>query len=374
MIAGETGEALVEAMAAMQARQNQAATALETATRLDRSQVGAAFAAARSAREATGAGPAADRRRLPAVRAGADRLAQPRACCDRCTELSLGLGRFGQGDFARPVEVTQPGRAGRGRRAGQPDGRQPARARRAARPQRVADPRAGRAGPRAAGRAGARRRSAARAVRFLAGYLEAPAGALYRRSRRRRPGAAGPTTRCAAGKGRRAAGAVPAGEGLLGQAGLGEELLVIDDPPAGYLRVRSGAGRRRAPGAGAAAAGPQRPGARRARAGAVQAGRRGDPGAPALGARDAGHRPGGGRRPGWPCATCWPRPSGRRSGWRPQEEELRANNEELQAQQEELRQANEELEQQRRDAGAAERRPGGGPAAAGAEGGRAGQQ
>src|SRR6185503_15011291 len=52
LIAGETGEGLVDAMAAMQAKQSQAAEALIKATRLDRNQVTASFAGARHSREA----------------------------------------------------------------------------------------------------------------------------------------------------------------------------------------------------------------------------------------------------------------------------------------------------------------------------------
>ena len=344
MIAGETGEAMVDAMAAMQARQSQAATALETATRLDRSQVGAAFEAARRAREAMGRA-----RLLIGLGSLLFVLALTawlsRGVIRSLTELRLGLARFGQGDFTRPVEVTSQDELGEvAQRANQMAdslrvlGEQRDRREWLTRGQAaLATELQGELEP---------EEIAARAVRTLAGYLQAPAGALYRRAD---DGALEllASHALSASKGGEPPARFLAGEGLLGQASLGEQLVVIEQPPADYLRVQSALGE------GAPRALVLLPLVHNGRVrGVLEL---------ALFKPASEHTREFLRSVGETLAIAL-EVSLARVGLRnllaetqrqatrllAQEEELRANNEELQAQQEELRQANEELDQQRR--------------------------
>jgi CheY-like chemotaxis protein len=90
---------------------------------------------------------------------------------------------------------------------------------------------------------------AARGVTFLAAVLEAPVAALYvveqdrtlrllaeHAGTRSQPTSEGPA------KAAEAAPVFAPGEGLVGQAASGREVVVVSDPPPGYLRVRSGLG------------------------------------------------------------------------------------------------------------------------------------
>ena len=182
---------------------------------------------------------------------------------------------------------------------------------------------------------------AARAVRFLARHLEAPVGALYYHAKATRSSSCSDTT-AARRPTRAAAPKFRIGEGLVGQAALGQEITVVGAPPADYLRVRSGLGEGGARGDRAAAAAAARAGTRRAGAGALRA---------LVGARRGGaHADAESLVIALEVALA--RVATRQllaetqrqaARLRQQEEELRATNEELEAQQEELRQTNQEL-------------------------------
>jgi signal transduction histidine kinase/CheY-like chemotaxis protein len=83
---------------------------------------------------------------------------------------------------------------------------------------------------------------AARAIGFLARYLEAPAAALYGWSELDEVlGLLAQHARAGEVRGAEAP-TFKRGEGLVGQAAQGQDLVVIADPPPDYLRIRSGLG------------------------------------------------------------------------------------------------------------------------------------
>src|SRR5688572_14069398 len=101
----ETGEAITEAIAAMQGKQNLAFSALERAVRLDRRELSEHFTAARKARTA-----AARSRLLIGLACLVFALVGTawlsRSALGALRELSSGFARFGKGDFSQPVVVT----------------------------------------------------------------------------------------------------------------------------------------------------------------------------------------------------------------------------------------------------------------------------
>jgi signal transduction histidine kinase/CheY-like chemotaxis protein len=240
LIAGETGERLVDAMSAMQAKQARTSDLLNTVTALNPNELTAAFASARRAE----------------ISGGHVRLTISLACLvglvllswwlgrgviRSLARVSEGLRRFGGGDFDRPI----PGALGNdelaelARQANQM----------AQSLKRLGQERDQNDWVReAVAGLGQELRGelepaelASRAVRFLARHLGAPVAALYYYLQGDRElvllGHYGGTPADA--------GAAPKfriGEGLVGQAALGEEITVVEAPPADYLRVRSGLG------------------------------------------------------------------------------------------------------------------------------------
>jgi GAF domain-containing protein/HAMP domain-containing protein len=237
LIAGETGEDLVDEMSAMQERHAQAIDLLRQATAFDEASLTAAFAAATSAQQT----------------ASRIRLAVSLACLLLVIVLSLwfsrgvirslagltaGFERFGEGDFERPIPVT----------SGDELGDVANRANEMARSLERLHAASTRGDWQKGGRAGLAQELrgelepeevADRSVAFLARYLGAPLGALYYRES---DGALGLLGRYAPAA---APGVAPAprfrhGEGLVGQAALGSEISVIESPSEGHLRIRSG--------------------------------------------------------------------------------------------------------------------------------------
>ncbi|HLU68879.1 MAG TPA: histidine kinase dimerization/phospho-acceptor domain-containing protein, partial [Kofleriaceae bacterium] len=102
LIAGETGEALIDAIADMQERQGRAAERLKQATEIDQDGLARSFAAARQAqREAT---------RIQLVVSGVCLLLVivlsvgiSRSILRSVSDLTAGFARFGDGDFSRPI-------------------------------------------------------------------------------------------------------------------------------------------------------------------------------------------------------------------------------------------------------------------------------
>ncbi|MFO0746697.1 MAG: response regulator [Myxococcota bacterium] len=241
LIAGETGEALVGAMSTMQARQRAAAEALRAATTLERQALADAFTAVADT-QAT----ANDLRLVVSLACLAGvvllSLGFARGVLRSLGRLDAGLERFGGGDFSVAVPVVGDDElahvASRANRMAQ------SLERLAAEREKSAWIDAGQAGlARALRGEMTPEEVAARALAFLTSYLAAPVAALYQSDAQ-----GGLHLRAVHGAGA-AAGSATAlqpsfarGEGLVGQAALGDELVVIAAPPAGYLRVRSALG------------------------------------------------------------------------------------------------------------------------------------
>jgi PAS domain S-box-containing protein len=105
LIADETGEALVDAMAAMQAKQTRVSVALEKATSFDGHQLSAAFSAAAT----SNADAQKYRLWISLACLGAVlviSLGLSRSLVRSVAELTAGFGRFGGGQFDEPIQVT----------------------------------------------------------------------------------------------------------------------------------------------------------------------------------------------------------------------------------------------------------------------------
>jgi CheY-like chemotaxis protein len=240
LLARETGEGLVDAMTALQAKHSRTAELLKKTTRLDRKELAAGFAATSRAQE-TGTKLFFAIGVVCLFSVLALSVAISRSLLRSLGDFSAGLARFGRGDFSRPLPVTRDDELGKLAR----DANQMAEnlGRFAEQRDRSDWLKAGQARLTHELRGELELREvAARAIRLVASYLEAPAGALYLASGE---GWLEPLGQYAlAGEGA-AGGAAPVfrpGEGLVGQAALQEEIVVVEDPPAGYVRVRSGLG------------------------------------------------------------------------------------------------------------------------------------
>jgi PAS domain S-box-containing protein len=104
LIADETGESLVDAMTAMQAKQQRIAELLKKATAVDRGELGNAFASVAKAEDV------AREYRLGIslaclVAVVALSVALSRGVLRSLSELAAGFDRFGQGHFGQPIRV-----------------------------------------------------------------------------------------------------------------------------------------------------------------------------------------------------------------------------------------------------------------------------
>ena len=240
LIAGETGESLPEAVRGMQEAQARASEQLKRATSFDRGELTAAFAAA-------------ERAEITARRV---RLATSAACLALLVILSIwlgrgvlrslraltnGLNRFGDGHFERPIPILGDDELGDvARRANQMAERlQTFSARRD-----EADWLKG-----AVAGLGEQLRGdleplevSRRAVTFLATYLEVPAAVLYGADAHGILRVAG-TYAADSADPRWAPEPGPSfrpGEGLVGQAALADDVMIVREVPASHARVRSG--------------------------------------------------------------------------------------------------------------------------------------
>ncbi len=238
LVAGETGEALVEAMAGMQSKQVTATELLQKATAFDQRELGAAFSAATEAQAAAG------RVRL-AIGVGclalllALTLVFTKSVMGSVTGLASGFERFGKGDFSTPINILA--RDELGKLAEQAN----AMAGNLERLQRervhldwlksgvagLSEELLGELEPTTV---------ATRTVSFLARYLDAPVAAFYALEA---DGALHLTGGYAAdASSTRMTPRFALGEGLVGEAALRREIAIIRDLPSDYLRVRSGLG------------------------------------------------------------------------------------------------------------------------------------
>ncbi len=240
LIAGETGEGLVKAMAEMQSKQARAVDAIHRVAVFDPREIARSFVAVRSAEAA-----ATRIRLLVSVACLALVLALTlgfsRTVLRSLNELTVGLGRFGNGDFSRSIHITSRDEIGElARHANQM----------AQNLKRLSDERAradwlkdghtslvheldGELQPSEA---------AGRALRFLCGYLRAPAAALYYLGDDGSFELLGQHAAVSLAAAHGAAAHFRMGEGLVGQAAGQEDIVVITDLPEGYFRIRSGLG------------------------------------------------------------------------------------------------------------------------------------
>jgi CheY-like chemotaxis protein/signal transduction histidine kinase/HAMP domain-containing protein len=241
LIAGETGEELVDAMTAMQGKHIRAFELLKTSTAFNRGELRTAFLVAEGAQRVAG--------RVRLVTGVACLLSVlllsvwlSRGVLRALSELTVGLKRFGGGDFARPIRIVSQDEIGDVAR----DANQMAESLRrlGAERDRIDWLKAGQAGLAQELRGELEpAEAAARAVRFLARYLEAPAAALYYMDPARTLRLLGHYALAAPNDGTEvAARAFRPGEGLVGQAALQDEIMIVANPPGDYLRVRSGLG------------------------------------------------------------------------------------------------------------------------------------
>jgi signal transduction histidine kinase/CheY-like chemotaxis protein len=241
LIAGETGERLVDAMTAMQSKQARAADLLTTATSFDRGELARAFQATRQVQTLmTNVRLAATILCLAVVLSLS--LWMSRGLIRSLTEVATGLRRFGGGDFGKLIPVTN--RDEIGELAEQANHMAASLRKLSEDRDRVDWVKGALAGISRELRGELEPADAAnRAVRFLASYVGAPIGALFYTAR---DGSLELLGQYGAEGGAAAAGVPPRrfriGEGLVGQAALSDAIFVVDDPPPDYLRVRSGLG------------------------------------------------------------------------------------------------------------------------------------
>ena len=232
LLRGETGEALVDALAAMQAQQHSTEALIAKAARLDRHELAGGFASVRRGITAgTRYALAIGLVNLTLVLALA--IWTGRAAVGGLANLSSGLARFATGDFRQPIPVLAEDELGV----------LASETNRMAEALRRSDwLRTGLAGLSDELRAElAPDEVAGRALGVLCRRTRAVAGILY----------------CDDGEGTLRAEANHAsdlartlgtlatfrlGEGLVGQAALEDAVVVVDDPPDGYFTIRSGLG------------------------------------------------------------------------------------------------------------------------------------
>jgi CheY-like chemotaxis protein/signal transduction histidine kinase len=239
-VAGETGEAIVGAMAAMQSKQARVLDLLKGATRLDRGELTEAFASIARTQATVG------RVRLLLSAACLGLMISLAVLLGRGVLRSLGLveaglGRFGRGDFAHPITAVSQDELGDV--AAQANQMAASLARLLAERERsdwiktaqgnLAKELRGDLEP---------EEVAQRVTRLLSRTIEAPAAALYHCEPDRSLELLGHYALAAAEPALAPARRVARGEGLVGQAALQDDLTVISDPPADYLRIRSGLG------------------------------------------------------------------------------------------------------------------------------------
>jgi HAMP domain-containing protein len=239
-VAGEAGEAILEATAAMQKVQAEADAALKKAVRLDRQELTDSFAAARAARQT------AARSRLAISLASLAfvlilSIWFSRGILRLIENISVGFARFGRGDFAHPIAVQSDDELGKlaneanqmaaslqrlGAERDHTDWLKTGQAglahelRGELEPQEIAD----------------------RAVRFIASFIKAPVGTLYFADESGTLSLLGACALSLSPSGDQNPPRFRPGEGLVGQAALQQDIVVVDQLPADYARIRSGTG------------------------------------------------------------------------------------------------------------------------------------
>ncbi|HEX3775804.1 MAG TPA: ATP-binding protein, partial [Polyangiaceae bacterium] len=240
LIAGETGESLVDEMARMQAQQNKATEVIKRTTGLSRSELAQGFAAV-----------LAETRRADRFRIGICLLglvfvlgvsfATSRGVLVAVRGLSKGFSRFATGDFSRRIERIEIDELGKLAR----EANQMAESLAQLAERRAADDwlKEGLALAAEQLRGDLEPKQLAGSVlRSVARHVGAVAGALYWRERDElhlygQYAFSSPSEGADS-----AAQTAPLASGLLGEAARAESLTVIDDPPPKYFELRSGLG------------------------------------------------------------------------------------------------------------------------------------
>jgi CheY-like chemotaxis protein len=240
LIKDEPGEALVESMAAMQTKQLQAAQLLVKTTALKEGEISGAFAEAARA-QAYGVQIRFGVMVVCMVMVIALALALGRSVLRSIGDLESGLQRFGRGEFAQPIAVTT-------------DDELAALAEQAnlmAVSLRQLNDERDRADWLKEAHVGLSHELrgelepgevSARAVRFIARYLEAPVGVYYAADKK---GALQARAHYGADASELGELRFAPGQGLVGRVAEERELSVITDLPPSYLRVKSGLGEAR---------------------------------------------------------------------------------------------------------------------------------
>ena len=246
LIAGETGETIVVDMKRMQEMQQEAVLLIRRATGFNRDELGATFASVHAANDG------ANQFRLIIGLVGLAlglglSLWVSRGMLRGLGHLSDGFARFAMGDFGHEIPSTTEDELGRVAR----EANQMAASLKLLNEHRdksdwlregqsgLSDQLRGELDPTAV---------ATRALWFLARFIDAQVGAVYvndddgtlRLSAHYALAGEAPGT--AADTGAKPRASFVRGEGLVGQAALREDIMVVDSPPAGYLKVRSGLG------------------------------------------------------------------------------------------------------------------------------------
>jgi signal transduction histidine kinase/DNA-binding response OmpR family regulator len=239
LIAKETGEVLVSSIAEMQAERARVLELIERGTSVTKDELEAAFSTAVNAQRS------ATRTRL-ATSIGAILLLMglvwwlSRDVLRSMAALTAGFARFGRSELEQPIVTS-----GRDELA-----TVAASANEMARNLRSLARKRDRSEWIDRGDAGLAQELrgelplaevGSRAIRFLAGYLGAPVGAIYYAGRTSVFRLLADHARTESGDGR-AVDRFELGEGLVGQAALSSATTIITKPPDGYLRVRSGLG------------------------------------------------------------------------------------------------------------------------------------
>jgi signal transduction histidine kinase/ActR/RegA family two-component response regulator len=233
LIAGETGEPIVDSIAHMQAKQRQVLERAKAATAFDRDELSRAFLAASHA-VLSGQQTSLAVSALCLLLVVALNIWVGRSLLASVDQLSSGLERFGTGRFDEHITPASSDELAEvARHANQMADNLKALA---AERDRQTWLKTGQAGLVQDVRGELTPTEAAdRACAYLSRYLEAPAAALYYR--------AGPGELALLGS--FAASAAPRfriGEGLVGQAALQSELRIVREVPRDYLTLRSGLG------------------------------------------------------------------------------------------------------------------------------------
>ncbi|HMI85896.1 MAG TPA: response regulator [Polyangiaceae bacterium] len=246
LLAGETGETIVADMTRMQAMQRDAVVLIRKASGFDRDELSATFAAIHAANEG------ANQFRLGIGLVGlalglALSLWMSRGMLRGLRNLSDGFARFTIGDFGHEIPVTTDDELARVAK----EANQMAASLKRLNEQRdrsdwlregqagLSDQLRGELDPSAV---------ATRALWFLARWIDAQVGAVYTKDddgtlRLSAQYALAREETATSGEQRaKPRSSFAEGEGLVGQAALRDDITVIDHPPEGYLKVRSGLG------------------------------------------------------------------------------------------------------------------------------------